>query len=77
MNKPITVTILNRAYQMSRKQAKGLLDIASEQVPFGIYAVEKGGKISMEHMRCSSITQLKSKVREFRSAGFKVYYNGL
>ena len=68
---------MNRAYQMSRKQAKGLLDIASEQVQFGIYAVEKGGKISMEHMRCRSITQLKAKVREFRSAGFKVYYNGL
>lgn len=68
---------MNRAYQMSRKQAKGLLSIASEQVPFGIYAVEKDGKISMEHMKCLSITQLKAKVREFRSAGFKVYYNGL
>jgi len=68
---------MNKAYQMTRKQAKGLLDIASEQVPFGIYAVEKGGKISMEHMKCLSITQLKAKVREFRSAGFKVYYNGL
>ena len=68
---------MNKAYQMTRKQAKGLLDIASEQVPFGIYAVEKGGKISMEHMKCLSITQLKEKVREFRSAGFKVYYNGL
>lgn len=77
MSKPITVTIMNRAYQMSRKQVKGLLDIASEQVLFGIYAVEKGGKISMEHMKCLSITQLKAKVREFRSAGFKVYYNGL
>lgn len=68
---------MNKAYQMSRKQVKGLLNIASEQVPFGIYAVEKAGKISMEHMKCLSITQLKSKVREFRSAGFKVYYNGL
>lgn len=68
---------MTRAYQMSRKQVKGLLEIASEQVPFGIYAVEKDGKISMEHMKCLSITQLKAKVREFRSAGFKVYYNGL
>lgn len=68
---------MKRAYQMSRKQVKGLLNIASEQVPFGIYAVEKGGKISMEHMKCLSITQLKTKVPEFRKASFKVYYNGL
>lgn len=32
---------MNRLYKMSRVEYKGLLKIASEQVPFGVYAVEK------------------------------------
>lgn len=35
------VKIANKMYQMSRKEYEGLLDVAKEQVPFGIYAVEK------------------------------------
>ena len=32
---------MNRLYQMNQKEYQGLLQVASEQVPFGIYAIEK------------------------------------
>ena len=32
---------MNRIYSMSREEYQGLCKVASEQVPFGIYAVEK------------------------------------
>ena len=31
---------MNRLYQMNQKEYQGLLQVASEQVPFGIYAIE-------------------------------------
>lgn len=62
---------------MSRKEANQLLKVASEQVPFGIYAVEQAGKMSLENTHCVSLTQLKQKKREFKRAGFKVHANGL
>ncbi len=34
--------VANRTYRMSRKEFQGLLQIAKEQVPKGVYAVEKG-----------------------------------
>ena len=35
------VKVANRMYRMSEKEYRGLLQVASEQVPLGIYAVEK------------------------------------
>ncbi len=37
------VQIAGRTYRMSRNEYNGLLNVASGQVPFGIYAVEKKG----------------------------------
>ena len=37
----MVVQIKNRCYRMGQKEYQGLLQIASEQVLFGIYAVEK------------------------------------
>ena len=61
---------------MSRKEYQGMLELASEQVPFGIYAVEKADYAELRNDRCSSMTQLKSLIRQFRAQGFKVYANG-
>lgn len=66
---------MNRVYRMSRKEYQGLLEVASEQVPFGIYALEKEGYAELRHDRCESITQLKSLSREFKSWGFRVLSN--
>ena len=61
---------------MNQKEFAGLLDIASEQVPFGIYAIEKKDYAELRADHCKSITQLKALKRQFRAQGYKVYSNG-
>lgn len=70
------VKVANRTYRMNRKEYQGLLKVASEQVKFGIYAVEKDNYAELRCDRCSSITQLKKLKRDYKSKGFKVYANG-
>ena len=72
----MNVIVGKRVYQMSKNKAMNLLRIASEQVPRGIYALEKDKIIEMRHDRCSSETQVKNLKRQFKKAGFKVYANG-
>lgn len=71
------VKVMNRIYRMSRSEFEGLLKVASEQVPFGIYAVEheKKGYAELRCDRCKSMSQLKNLTRQFKSQGFKVYAN--
>ena len=52
------------------------MKVASEQVPFGIYAVEKGDYAEIRRDKCQSMTKLKELIREFRLQGFKVLANG-
>lgn len=66
---------MNRVYRMSREEYQGLLKVASEQIPFGIYALEKEGYAELRHDRCESITQLKGLTRQFRAQGFRVLSN--
>lgn len=61
---------------MSQKEYRGLLKIASEQVPFGVYALEKSGAAELRSDNCSSITQLKQLIQQYKQQGFKVYSNG-
>lgn len=63
-------------YRMSRREYEGLLGVAKEQVPMGIYAVEKNDYAELKNDRCTSITQLKAMERAFKSQGFKVHANG-
>ena len=65
-----------RMYRMSRKEYQGMLQIAKEQVPMGIYAVEKADYAELRRDECESITKLKELTRQFRSQGFKVWSNG-
>lgn len=67
---------MNRTYHMSQKEYQGLLQVASEQIPFGIYAVEKQGYAELRCDKCQSITQLKELTRQFKAQGFKVHSNG-
>ena len=70
------VKVANRMYLMSQQEYKGLLKVASEQVPFGVYAVEKNNYAELCNIKCSSITQLKNSIRQYKAQGFKVYSNG-
>lgn len=67
---------MNRTYRMSQKEYQGLLQVASEQVPFGVYAVEKADYAELRCDKCKSVTQLKNLARQFKAQGFKVYANG-
>ncbi len=61
---------------MPRSEAKGLLKIASEQVPSGIYAIERIGKGYIELMNePMTKAQIKEKRKEYGKAGWKVYAN--
>lgn len=70
------VKVANHVYQMSRERFLQLLTVASEQVPFGIYAVEKDGYAELLNQRCRSQRQLKESRWNLRSQGFRVYANG-
>ena len=70
------VVVGKRAYQMSQKEYKGLLEIASEQVPFGVYAIEKQNYAELRNDKCTSSTKLKAMIRQYNAAGYKVHYNG-
>ena len=70
------VKVMNRLYQMNQKEYQGLLQVAKEQEPLGIYAIEKQGYAELRCDNCSSVTQLKALIRQFKSGGYKVYANG-
>lgn len=70
------VKVANRLYRMTHKEYKGLLKIASEQVPFGIYAIEKQGYAELMNQKCESSTQLKKCIRQLKSQGYRVLSNG-
>lgn len=63
-------------YRMSRKEYQGLLKVASEQVSFGIYAIEKGNYAELRNDKCQSVTKLKEMTRAYKQQGFKVLANG-
>lgn len=69
------VKVMNRIYRMNQKEYQGLLRVASEQVPLGIYAIEKQEYAELRCDKCSSVTQLKALTRQFKAQGFKVYSN--
>lgn len=60
---------------MSRTEFDGILNVAKEQVPCGIYAIEKRGYAELMNIKCNSITQLKNNTRLYVQQGFKVYSN--
>ena len=70
------VKVMNRVYRMNQSEYLGLLRVAKEQVPMGIYAVENSEYAELRCDKCKSITELKKMTRQFKSKGFKVYANG-
>lgn len=61
---------------MNRKEYQGLLETAKEQVPMGVYAIEREDYAELRNDACTSKTKLKDMIRIFKSQGFKVYANG-
>lgn len=69
------VKVMNRVYRINQTEYQGLLKVASEQVPFGVYAIEKYGYAELRNDKCESNTQLKTLIRGFKAQGFKVLAN--
>lgn len=69
------IIVNNSVYEMGRKQADVILKIASEQIPFGIYAVEKDGIVELRKDKCRSEKEMKRFIVDFQKEGFRVYFN--
>ena len=60
---------------MSREKYEGLLEIAKEQVSYGVYAVEKAGYAELMNCQCKSSSELKKITKGLKMQGFKVLAN--
>lgn len=67
------VIIGKSVYETNRKGLRGILKVAKEQVPFGIYAVEKDGICELRKDKFDHKEDLKKEVAEFESKGFRVF----
>ena len=67
----------NHVYGMMRKQLNSVLKIASDQIPFGIYALEKDGICELRKDTFDSVGELERAVSEYELNGFKVLHNDL
>lgn len=70
------VIVKENAYEMGRKECKGVLKVTSKQIPCGIYTVEKDGICELRKDTFDSEEDLKKDVSEYASKGFKMHYNG-
>ena len=74
----MTVNIGKSIYEgLSIVQFNELLKIASDAVPFGIYAIERKGVAIMLRKRYKSKPALRKAVKEYMDGGFTVHCNGL
>lgn len=62
-------------YEMGRKEYRGVLKVASQQIQCGIYAVEKDGICELRKDTFESKEELKKAVAEYAAKGFKAHYN--
>lgn len=69
------VLVNNSLYEMGRKEYRGVLKVASQQIPCGIYAVEKDGICELRKDTFDSKEELKKAVADYAAKGFKVHYN--
>lgn len=69
------VLIDKKIYQMGTNEYRRLLDIAKEQMPKGIYAIEKKGYAELKNKPARSTTELMWDVKSYKLLGFKVHYN--
>ena len=71
------VIIGQSAYEMTAQQLNGVLEVASKQVPLGIYAVKKGRICELHNYKFDSKEDLLAEVAKYVEKGFKVYYNAI
>lgn len=70
------VIVNENVCEMGRKEYRGVLKVASQQIPCGIYAVEKDGFCELRKDTFESKEELKKVVAEYAAKGFEVHWNG-
>ena len=63
-----------KTYEMSRKQAKAILETAKKLADCNIYGIEKGDVVIMLNEKYEDDMSLKKAVGEYVAKGFKVYW---
>lgn len=63
-----------KTYEMSRKQAKAILETAKKLADCNIYGIEKGNIVIMLNEKYEDDMSLKKAVGEYEAKGFKVYW---
>ena len=71
----MNVIIEETLYGMNRKQLRGVLKVASDLMPFGIYAVQKDDVCELRKDKFDNSEELKKAVGVYKEKGLKVYYN--
>lgn len=69
------VIVNESVYEMGKKEYKGVLKVARQQISCGIYAVEKDVICELRKDTFDSKEELKKAVAEYEAKGFKVHYN--
>lgn len=68
------VNMGTKTYEMSRKQAKAILEIAKKLANCNIYGIEKGNVLIMLNEKYEDDMSLKKAVEEYKKKGFKVHW---
>lgn len=68
------VDIGGKIYDMGRKQARGLLKVASKTIEHGIYAVEMNNVQFMLKEEYKDKLSLRKAIRGYNEKGFKVHW---
>lgn len=63
------VIVNESVYEMGRKEYQGILKVASGQIPFGIYAVEKDGICELWKDKFDSKEELNKAVADIGKRG--------
>lgn len=69
------VIVNESVYEMGRKEYRGVLKVASQQITCGIYAVEKDGICELRKDTFDDKEELKKTIAEYEVKGFKAHYN--
>lgn len=69
------VLVNKNVYGMNKSELEKLLEVASKQVPCGIYAILKDDYCELKNDKYKGLDALNKKVAEYQKQGFTVYCN--
>ncbi len=69
------VLVTETVYEMDKPEFDKVLEVASKQVPCGIYAIVKDDYCELKNHRFKSLAALDKKILGYEKQGFTVLYN--